>query len=120
IAVDLRYVAVLGPLAVTLAHLVQSLIFVALRREVFRGDLDREWLARLSAEKVVPALLWAIFAAICLLLPPLVLDNWTSRFMPFLVSAAGLLTGPVAAYLGKISKDVPGRKSGEVAGDRFA
>ena len=119
IAVDLRYVAVLGPLAVTLAHLVQSLIFVAFRIEAFRGDLDREWLARLNAEKVVPALLWAIFAAVCLLLPPLVLDNWSSSFMPFLVSVGGLLTGPVAAYIGKVSKDVPGLKSNEVAGGRF-
>jgi hypothetical protein len=119
IGVDPRYIAVLGPLAVTLAHLVHSLVFVALRTEAFRGNLDREWLARLSAEKVAPALLWAIFAAVCLLLPRLVLDGWASRVMPFLVSAAGLLTGPVAAYLGKISKDVPGVKSAEAGHGRF-
>src|SRR5262249_35911166 len=69
------YVAVLGPLAATVAHLMQSLIYVALRSEAFRGDLDREWLARLNAEKVVPSLLWAIFAGVCLLLPPFVLDG---------------------------------------------
>ena len=105
IAIPFDLVAVLGPLAVTLAHLVQSLIYVALRSEAFRGDLDREWLARLNGEKVLPALLWAIFAALCLLLPSLVLDH-TSSFTAFLVSAFGLLTGPAAAYLGKISHDV--------------
>jgi hypothetical protein len=119
IGVDPRYIAVLGPLAVTLAHLVQSLIYVAFRKEAFRGDVDREWLARLSGEKVVPALLWAIFAAVCLLLPPLVFEGWETRVVPFLVSAGGLLTGPIAAYIGKVSKDVPGLKSNDVAGQRF-
>ena len=108
IALPVVYLAVLGPLGVTLAHLLQSLVFVALRKESFRGDLDREWLARLNAEKVVPALLWAVFAAVCLLLPMLVLDQWSSRFMPFVVSIPGLLAGPAAAYLGKISKVVTG------------
>jgi hypothetical protein len=106
IALAVTYVTVLGPFAVTLSYLVQSLIYVALRTEAFRGDLDREWLARLNAEKVVPALLWGIFAAVCLLLPRLVLDQWGSRVMPFVVSAFGLLTGPLAAYIGKISGDM--------------
>jgi len=108
IARTISVIAVLGPLAVTTAHLVQSLVYVALRTEAFRGDLDREWLARLSAEKVIPALLWAVFAAICLFLPAWVLDGWSTAFVPFVVSAAGLLTGPLAAYLGKIAQDVPG------------
>src|SRR6185437_3645249 len=42
-------VAIVGPLAVTVAHLAQSLVYVALRTEAFRGELDREWLARLNA-----------------------------------------------------------------------
>jgi hypothetical protein len=53
-------------------------------------------------------LLWAGFVAICLLLPGWVLDGWTTSFVPFVMSAAGLLTGPLAAYLGKIAQDVPG------------
>jgi len=108
IARDPWVIAVLGPLAVTLAHLIQSFTYVALRTEAFRGDLDREWLARLSGEKAVPALIWAVFAAICLILPHWVLDGWNTDFVPFLISAFGLLTGPLAAYLGKITKDVPG------------
>jgi hypothetical protein len=108
IGVDPRAVVVLGPLVVTFAHLVQSLIYVAFRTEAFRGDLDREWLARLNAEKVMPTLIWAVFAAACLYLPPLVLDGWHTSFQPFLISVFGLLTGPLAAFLGKISKDSPG------------
>lgn len=108
IARSFSIIAVLGPFAVTLAHLVQSLVYVALRTEAFRGDLDREWLARLSGEKVIPALLWGVFAAICLFVPVWVLDGWSTAFVPFVISAAGLMTGPVAAYLGKIAPDVPG------------
>jgi hypothetical protein len=103
-----RVIATLGPLAVTLAHLIQSLIYVALRTEAFRGDLDREWLARLNGEKVLPAVLWAVFATVCLFLPQWVLINPKTYFVPFVTSAFGLLTGPLAAYLGKISKDVTG------------
>jgi predicted acylesterase/phospholipase RssA len=88
-------IAIVGPLVVTVAHLAQSLVYVALRKEAFRGELDREWLARLNAEKVVPTLLWAIFAAICLLLPHQVFDNWQA--------VVGLATGPVSALLGKYS-----------------
>jgi len=105
---DPRVIALLGPLIVTLAHLVQSLIYVALRSEAFRGDLDREWLARLNGEKVVPALLWAVFATICLFLPQWLLVDPSTKLVPLVSSAFGLLSGPLAAYLGKISKDIPG------------
>ncbi len=115
IGLPVIFVAVLGPLAVTIAHLMQSLVYVALRAEAFRGDLDREWLARLNAEKVVPGLLWAVFAAVCLLLPIAVLDH-TSTFTSFVVSGFGLLTGPVAAYVGKISGDMSGKEKPEAAG----
>jgi hypothetical protein len=100
-------IAVLGPLAVASAHLVLTLVFVALRVEAYRADLDREWLARLSAEKIAPTLIWAIFAAVCVILPMLVLDNWTTQFKPFVISF-WVAAGPVAAYLGKISDDGPG------------
>jgi hypothetical protein len=115
IGLPVIYIAVLGPLAVTIAHLMQSLIYVALRTEAFRGDLDREWLARLNAEKVVPSLLWAIFAAACLVLPIAVLDH-TSNFTSFVVSGFGLLTGPLAAYVGKISGDMSGKEKTEAGG----
>lgn len=104
IGLDPNDIAVLGPLAVTVPHLAQSLIYVALRREVFRGELDREWLARINAEKVVPALLWAIFAAICLLLSPWLFNNWSTVVYPFLVSLAA---GPASALLAKYAPVTP-------------
>ena len=100
-------IAVLGPLAVASAHVILILVFVALRVDTYRGELDREWLARLSAEKLVPSLIWAVFAAVCLFLPWLVLDGWNVRFKP-LIMAVWAAAGPIAAYLGKISKDMPG------------
>lgn len=116
IGIPTSYIAVFGPLAVTLAHLSQSLIFVALRKESFRGDLDREWLARLNAEKVVPALLWAFFAAVCVLLPDLV----PQRMQAVLAEASAIIatiSGPGAAYLGKISKNaVTENSAGQSAG----
>jgi hypothetical protein len=115
IGASVLIIAVLGPLAVAVAHLVQSLVFVALRIEAYRGDLDREWLARLNAEKVAPTLIWAIFAAVCLFLPVFVMDGWRTRFIPFVVSAFGLATGPIAAYLGKIPTGGP-RSSAAAAG----
>ena len=98
-------IAVLGPVAVMFAHLLHSLIFVAFRTEALRGDLDREWIARLSGQKTMPALLWAIFASVCLLLPGAVENQ---KVLQFLGSGYALATGPVAAFLGKISKGVPG------------
>jgi predicted acylesterase/phospholipase RssA len=61
--------SILGPLGANLAHVILSTLYVGFRRVGFQDDADREWLARLSAVSVFPALLWSIFALICLLLP---------------------------------------------------
>jgi hypothetical protein len=106
--------AVAGPLWVTLAQMTQSLFFVALRREGFRCDLDREWLARLSASKVMPALLWAVFGSACLLVPMLV-DLWNSSIEPWLVGGMALLTGPGAALVGKSTAASAGRGGNDAA-----
>ena len=119
IARDPLIVAVLGPLAVTLAHLVQTVPYVALRKKAYRGELDREWLARLSAENVVPALLWAVFAAVCLFLPRLLLEGWSSIVQPSLVGAFAFLSGPVAALIGMFSKDEPDVGGDAPVGGRF-
>ena len=58
---------ILGPLWAIGTHLALSPIFVMLRWRAYRGDQDREWLARLSAAKLRVVLGWAVFAAICLL-----------------------------------------------------
>lgn len=89
--------AILGPLAVVFAHLAQSFVYIAIRKKAFRADLDREWVARLNSEKLMSAMLWAVFSAVCLLLPQY-LRSWSWG-----IGAVGFAAGPSAAYLGKIS-----------------
>lgn len=89
--------AILGPLSVVLAHLAQSFVYIAVRKKAFRADLDREWVARLNAEKLMPTMLWAAFSAVCLVLPEY-LRSWSWG-----IGAVGFAAGPSAAYLGKIS-----------------
>ena len=67
--------SILGPLGATLAHLLLSTLYVGFRYVGFQDDADREWLARLSAVSVFPALLWAMFALICLFLPFVFIAN---------------------------------------------
>jgi hypothetical protein len=67
--------SILGPFGASLAHLLLSTLYVGFRYAGFQDDADREWLARLSAVSVFPALLWAIFALICLLLPFVFIHN---------------------------------------------
>jgi hypothetical protein len=70
-----------------------------------KDDADREWLARLSAVSVFPALLWAVFALICLFLPFVFLDNdWLPTLGPTidrLSKALGVISGFVAVLGGK-------------------
>jgi hypothetical protein len=103
---SLAVFAIVGPLVVTLSQLVLSAQFVALRRAVrdLTPDLDREWLARLSAAKIVPTLAWALLAIACLLLPHLffVRPDWVAQTV-FAVTAV-VVSGPVAALVGASAK----------------
>ncbi|MGV8988822.1 MAG: patatin-like phospholipase family protein [Cypionkella sp.] len=107
-------IAVFGPLAVASSHLVVTMVFVSLRGAAKRGDLDREWMARLSGEKFIPPLLWTLFAAICVLLPPFVLESEKGTFNTVLIKI-WVTAGPVAAFLGKIAKNTPGHAPGKVS-----
>src|SRR5262249_41066946 len=75
VAASVLALSILGPLGATLAHLLLSTLYVGFRYAGFQDDADREWLARVSAVSVFPALLWAVFALICLFLPILFIDN---------------------------------------------
>lgn len=90
-------VAVLGPLWLVLCHALMTAIFVGLRREVRHAELDREWLARLSALKLRVGVLWAIFAAATLILSRVGLHE-DRAWRPMLTALAA---GPAAAWLGK-------------------
>lgn len=99
--------AILGPLGANLAHLLLSTLYVGFRSVGFLDDADREWLARLSAVSVFPALLWAIFAAVCLFLPFFFFDNQWLKDMPWgptfdkFGKALGVVSGFFAVLGGK-------------------
>jgi hypothetical protein len=105
--------AILGPLGVNLAHLLLSTLYVGFRSVGFLDDADREWLARLSAVSVFPALLWAVFAAVCLFLPFVFFENkwltsmpWGSTF-GWLSKALGVVSGFVAVLGGQSATTKP-------------
>ena len=94
-----QVLAVLGPLWVMLAFGIHSAAFVGLRRESLLFDLDREWLARVSALKLRAGVLWAAFAFAALSL------TWMlhSRSSPptWVAALITLASGLVGAWLGK-------------------
>jgi predicted acylesterase/phospholipase RssA len=99
--------AILGPLAASLAHILVSTLYVGFRHVGFQDDADREWLARLSAVSVFPTLLWAVFALICLFLPFVFFENDWLKSLPWgstidkLGKALGVVSGFVAVLGGK-------------------
>src|SRR5262249_33817611 len=101
--------SILGPLGATLAHLLLSTLYVGFRYAGFQDDADREWLARVSAVSVFPALLWAVFALICLFLPFLFIDHeWLRNLVPTIgpvidkmAKVLGVISGLVAVLGGK-------------------
>lgn len=98
-----EWLAVLGPLWVIGAHVLQSTIYVGLRSTRQYADLDREWLAQLNSDKLVPALLWAALAAATLLLPLYVSSVWAT--------VAALVSGPGGAWLGSSARSLFGSKT---------
>ncbi len=53
---------VFAPLALTVVHVLQTSLYVALRRENELADLDREWLGRVNAMILRLAVGWTVFA----------------------------------------------------------
>jgi hypothetical protein len=101
---------VLAPLALAIVHVLQTSLYIALRRETQFADLDREWLARVNAMILRLAAGWTVFALCCLILPVLVsMVNWDSQgFATWsagrisTLGSATALIGGFAAWLGKI------------------
>lgn len=96
----------LGPLWLMASQLLASMVVAAFRKSeggTAKPDADREWLARLSALKIKPMLLWA-FAAFA----ALVLDQVLRRTLPngdtSLSAIVALLTGTAAVAGGKSAK----------------
>lgn len=93
--------AVLGPLWLVVVNVLQSTIHVALRKEARLADLDREWLARLSATKLKVAAVWAVFAFFSLSLERLAFAGGHVVWPFWAVPVVTFVAGPTAAWLGK-------------------
>ena len=89
--------AVLGPLWIIGAQVLHSTLYVGLRWSAAYAELDREWLARLNGEKLVPMLAWSVLAAITLVLPVLVFERWPTTY----AAVIGVASGPIGAWLGR-------------------
>jgi hypothetical protein len=113
-------IAVFAPLWLLGSQLVAIITFIALRtppsateeanavlaekaRSTVKPDADREWLARLSAIKMKPMLLWGVAAVSVLLLGALV-DKWLQGYDLSFSGLVALATGGVAVSGGKSSK----------------
>jgi len=94
-----QLLATLGPLWAMLAFGIHSAVFVGLRRDSALFDLDREWLARVSAVKLRAGILWAAFTFAALSLTWL-LHNAGSR-PTWLAALVTLVTGSAGAWVGK-------------------
>jgi hypothetical protein len=93
--------AVLGPLWLIVVNVLQSTVHVALRKEARLADLDREWLARLSATKLKVAATWAVFAFFCLSMERLAFAAGHVVWPFWAVPIVTFVAGPTAAWLGK-------------------
>jgi len=95
---------VFAPLWLVGVHVLQTTFYVAFRKEAMLADLDREWLARSSAQALLAAVAWTGFAVTCLVLPPLLSfvsseGEWFGTRMAT-VAAGTTLVGSIAAWLG--------------------
>ncbi|HEY2619295.1 MAG TPA: hypothetical protein VGI78_18280 [Acetobacteraceae bacterium] len=94
--------AALAPLWIIGAQVLHSTLYVGLRWTAAYAELDREWLARLNGEKVVPTLVWSVLAAVTLILPGLVFERWPTTY----AAVVGFASGPVGAWLGRSAKSL--------------
>ena len=94
------WIGLAGPIWVIIAEILRSAAYVAVRTEGIRTDLDREWLARLNADKLRYAFAFGLAGTSAIFLPELILDH-PDRVWAWIATAVGVLSGPVAAMLGK-------------------
>jgi len=94
------WITLAGPIWVVISEILRSAAYVAVRREGIRTDLDREWLARLNADKLRFAFAFGLVGTSVIFLPQLILGE-PDRVWTWIVTAAGVLSGPLVAMLGK-------------------
>jgi hypothetical protein len=97
------WLALAGPLWITGAELLRSAAYVAVRKDGLFSDLDREWLARLSGDKLRFAIFGGAIGTAAVFLPWLVLDNFKATD----ASIGALLgSGTLTAFLGQSARTV--------------
>jgi len=94
------WIAVAGPIWVIIAEILRSAAYVAVRTEGIRADLDREWLARLNADKLRYVFAFGLAGTSAIFLPELIRSQ-PDRVWAWTATAVGLFSGPAAAMLGK-------------------
>jgi hypothetical protein len=97
------WLALAGPLWITGAELLRSAAYVAVRKDGLFSDLDREWLARLSGDKLRISIFFGAIGTAAVFLPWLVLDNFKATD----ASIGALLgSGTLTAFLGQRASSV--------------
>ena len=96
-------IAIAGPLWVVVAEILRSTLYIALRTDALRGDLDREWSARLNGAKLSWVLVYSAGALLVLAGPGYVATNAGSWMA---IAGGGAASGTLAALLGKSTKTV--------------
>jgi hypothetical protein len=105
-------VAVLAPLWVIGAQVLHSTLYVGLRWAAAYAELDREWLARVNGEKLVPLLAWSAGAWVTLVLPVLVFDRWAHTY----AAAVAFASGPVGAWLASSARSFGAENAADAKG----
>jgi predicted acylesterase/phospholipase RssA len=118
---DPLWLAIAGPAWVLAAESLRIIVYVAIRKGGVYGDLDREWLARISGSKIRTVLGFTFLAIAAVLLPVLVIDNLPSTWTT-LTLAAGFLSGPLAALGGMsaLTSFLPGGKPAKGDGGKLS
>ena len=93
--------AIAGPLWVMMAEILRSTLYIALRKDALRGDLDREWSARLDGAKLSWVLVYSGEALLVLAAPGYVATSASSWLA---IATGGAASGTLAALLGKSAK----------------
>ncbi|WP_336490883.1 hypothetical protein [Methylobacterium nigriterrae] len=100
-----QILTVFAPICLVVVHLLQSVVFIGLRRSAPLADLDREWVARADGQILLLAFCWTALCLCCLTLsetlPTLLTTSDRSRWPTWAASLVAVLSGPAAAYLGK-------------------
>jgi hypothetical protein len=91
-------IALAGPLWIVVAEILRSTLYIALRRDALRGDLDREWSARLNGAKLSWVLVYSVLAVLVLVAPDFIATSTSSWIV---IASGGAASGTMAALLGK-------------------